>query len=171
MPLLNLPYESYWVVVIGLIALFGLLLAFIGLISTSGYKRKLKKWKSIHETADLEEVYNRTLKEVDRLRDEIQTLQGELKHLQNRVHKKVSSARVQRYNAFSETGSDLSFSVALLDDDSNGVVLSSIYGREESRTYAKPVTGGTSRYTLTEEEQDVIAQAAGKEAVTSGKHK
>ncbi|EEG76932.1 DUF4446 family protein [Dethiobacter alkaliphilus] len=67
---------------------------------------------------------------------------------------------VVRFNAFQETGSDLSFAVAYLDAQRNGVVISSIYGREESRTYAKPVKNGESTYQLSMEEQEAIRQAA-----------
>jgi hypothetical protein len=64
-----------------------------------------------------------------------------------------------RYNAFQNTGSDLSFSLAFLDENRDGVVLSTIYGREESRTYAKPVQGGSSTYHLSAEEEKALRQA------------
>ncbi len=67
---------------------------------------------------------------------------------------------VVRFNAFQETGSDLSFAVAFLDAEKNGVVISSIYGREESRTYAKPLEGGQSAYHLGSEEQEAIQKAS-----------
>ncbi|MBT9172450.1 MAG: hypothetical protein DDT21_00833 [Syntrophomonadaceae bacterium] len=72
----------------------------------------------------------------------------------------VRGVGVVRFNAFKDTGSDLSFAVALLDAGENGVVLSSIYGREESRTYAKPVKAGRSPYQLSGEEQEAIRRAA-----------
>jgi len=118
--------------------------------------RRFRKWKNIHSTADLESVYERTVQEVDVLRKELGDLEQTVTYLQKQLRTKVSTARIIRYNAFAETGSDLSFSVALLDDYRNGVVFSSIYGREESRTYAKPVTDGQSGYPLTEEEISVI---------------
>jgi hypothetical protein len=67
--------------------------------------------------------------------------------------------RIVRFNAFEDTGSDLSFAVALLDADYNGVVLSSIFGRNESRTYAKPVVAGQSSYFLTNEEKEALDMA------------
>lgn len=66
---------------------------------------------------------------------------------------------VVRFNAFQDTGSDLSFAVALLDGTKNGVVISSIYGREETRTYAKPIKSGMSTYPLSLEEEEAIKQA------------
>lgn len=67
---------------------------------------------------------------------------------------------IKRYNAFSQHGSDLSFSLAILDDEQDGVVLTGIHNREESYLYAKPVEKGTSSYTLSPEEKEVIAQTS-----------
>ncbi len=53
----------------------------------------------------------------------------------------------------------MSFSVALLDGQSNGVVISSIYGREETRTYAKTLENGKSKYELSSEEKEAITKA------------
>ena len=66
---------------------------------------------------------------------------------------------VVRYDAFGDMGGRLSFSAALVDDGGDGVVLSSIHARGESRTYAKAVVGGGSDATLTPEEQQALAAA------------
>jgi hypothetical protein len=64
-----------------------------------------------------------------------------------------------RYDAFKELGGHLSFSVALLDAKQDGVVVSVLNDRDGARAYAKPVAGGRSALTLSEEEQRAIAQA------------
>jgi hypothetical protein len=66
---------------------------------------------------------------------------------------------VVRFNAFHDVGSDLSFALALLNQRGDGVVISSLYGREECRSYAKPVQGGVSSYNLSQEEKEAIRQA------------
>ena len=66
---------------------------------------------------------------------------------------------VVRYDAFGDMGGRLSFSAALLDDQGDGLVLSSINGRSETRTYAKSLVGGESEHTLSPEEQDAITAA------------
>lgn len=65
-----------------------------------------------------------------------------------------------RFNAFEGVGSDLSFSVALMDGRKDGVVLSTLFGRDESRVYAKPIHDGQSTYQLTTEEKEAIHLAA-----------
>ena len=66
---------------------------------------------------------------------------------------------VIRYDAFTDTGGQLSWSLALLDDSGSGVLLTSIQGRNESRTYAKNVAGWTSETQLSPEEEDAITNA------------
>jgi hypothetical protein len=85
-----------------------------------------------------------------------------------RVMKKMkSNVAVSRYNAFSQQGSDLSFSVAILDEEQDGFVLTGIHSREESYIYAKPVQKGQSSYALSPEEKEVIAQtSAGRKPVS-----
>ncbi|MCF8565700.1 DUF4446 family protein [Alicyclobacillus tolerans] len=156
---LSAQYTTIGFIAAGVISLVSLILAFVALSSTSSLKKKFKKWKGIHSTADLEEVYARTLDAVADLRQQLAAAEEEVSRLQEAVKTKIATAKVLRYNAFHELGSDLSFSVALLDEEQNGVVLSSIYGRDESRTYAKPVVHGNSSYALTDEEQEVIGRS------------
>ena len=71
---------------------------------------------------------------------------------------------VVRYDAFGDLGGRLSFSAALVDDHGDGLVVSSIHARGESRTYAKGIVGGASDVTLTPEEQQALSAArTGKE--------
>ena len=66
---------------------------------------------------------------------------------------------IVRYDAFGDMGGQLSFSVALLDEHGDGVVITSINGRTETRSYAKPVRGMTSAHNLSDEEREAIASA------------
>ena len=66
---------------------------------------------------------------------------------------------VVRFSAFQDMGSDLSYAVAMLDAKNDGVVFSSIFAREDSRTYVKPIEGGQSKYTMTKEEEQAVKDA------------
>ncbi len=66
---------------------------------------------------------------------------------------------VVRFNPFKDVGGDQSFSIALLDANDNGFVVTSLYSRAENRVYAKPVAAGKSKYQLSEEEKEAIARA------------
>ncbi len=64
-----------------------------------------------------------------------------------------------RFNPFSEVGSNQSFSIALLDNNNDGVVITSLYSREENRVYGKPIKNGISEYSLSKEEIRAIKRA------------
>jgi len=83
----------------------------------------------------------------------------DISQLYSQLEHCVQKVAIVRYNAFQNVGSDQSFSVALLDKEDSGVVISGIYGRDSSSTYAKPVKAGVSEYVLTEEEEDAIGLA------------
>ncbi|MGH2405899.1 MAG: DUF4446 family protein [bacterium] len=80
-------------------------------------------------------------------------------HVTQQAERSVQRVGVVRYDAFQGAGGQLSFSLALLNERQDGVVLSVLNGREGARAYAKPVSGGRSTLTLSEEEQRAIAQA------------
>jgi hypothetical protein len=67
-----------------------------------------------------------------------------------------------RFNPFRDSGGDQSFAVALADQDGNGVVISSLHGRDSTRVYAKPLATWESAYPLTDEERLAIRQARGE---------
>jgi hypothetical protein len=83
--------------------------------------------------------------EVERLREQAS---GALRHLS-----------VVRYDAFGDMGGRLSWSLALVDDSGDGVVLTSIHGRSDARSYAKNVTGWAGEQPLSPEEEAAVVQA------------
>lgn len=93
-------------------------------------------------------------------------LEGDLEELRKFVEDMHHASRrhlqglgIVRFNAFQDIGGDQSFALAMLDGAGDGVVLSSLYGRDESRVYAKPVERGSSTYALTAEEQRAVDAA------------
>ena len=84
---------------------------------------------------------------------------GNGKNIEEDLSKCIKKIGMVRYNAFRDTGSNLSFALALLDENNNGVVLNGIYSREMSNIYAKPVENGVSTYTVSEEEKEAIRKA------------
>jgi hypothetical protein len=97
--------------------------------------------------------------QIQRLEKAIRSLHGTDKRQEALIHSTVRHVGLLRYDAFEDVGGRLSFSCALLEDLGNGVVITSINGRQETRVYAKPVTRGNSSYNLSAEEQEAIRQA------------
>jgi len=93
------------------------------------------------------------------LPDDVRGLRQEVAALRAEAGDGLRHLAVVRYDAFGDMGGHLSWSLALLDDGGDGVVLSSIHGRSEARTYAKNVNGWTCDQQLSPEEDEAIAHA------------
>ena len=76
--------------------------------------------------------------------------------LEERTRTSLRHIGMIRFNPFEDTGSDQSFAIALLDDARDGIVLSSLHGRANTRLFAKPVEHGASRHALSDEESQAI---------------
>ncbi len=97
--------------------------------------------------------------DVDALPEDLLGLRQEVAALVAEAGEALRHLAVVRYDAFGDMGGHLSWSLALLDDGGHGVVLTSIHGRSEARTYAKNISGWTSEQQLSPEEQEAVASA------------
>ena len=101
----------------------------------------------------------RNRQDTSSLPEDPRALRQEVAALKAESAQALRHVAVIRYDAFTDTGGQLSWSLALLDDSGSGVVVSSIQGRNESRTYAKNVAAWASETQLSPEEEDAIANA------------
>ena len=108
---------------------------------------------------NLEEDLENFMYKVDRVEKQNMEITNFCKNLDESLSRCVQKIGIVRYSAFKDTGSDLSFAAALLDEKNNGVVLNGIYSREMSNIYAKPIDCGKSTYTLSEEEAEALEKA------------
>jgi hypothetical protein len=122
-------------------------------------RRRLRRILPEGEASGIDEILDRQHKRLDTLserHDALTKLHNELEAL---THRTIQRVGVIRYNPFPDTGGDQSFAIALLDAQGNGIVLSSLHSRTDTRVFAKPVQAGRSRYPLSDEEQDAIRKA------------
>lgn len=141
-------------------------LIFIALVVFIAINMKLsrmnKRYKNLMqgmEGANLEGLLHGHIAEVRELSDKVSRLSRQCDEINIISKSAVQRVGVVRFNAFDDTGSDLSFAIALLDGQNNGVVVSSLFGRNESRVYAKPIVKGDSSYLLTTEEKEALQKA------------
>lgn len=95
----------------------------------------------------------------DALPADVHGLRQEVAALRQEAGDALRHLSVVRYDAFGDMGGHLSWSLALLDDRGHGVVLTSIHGRAEARTYAKSVAAWSSEQQLSPEELEAVAAA------------
>jgi hypothetical protein len=108
--------------------------------------------------ARLPERIARLDRELDISVSRLEQLAGRVDRLNDQTVRCLQRVGLVRYDALKELGGHLSFTVALLDAKQDGVVLSVLNGRDGARAYAKPVAGGRSTFTLSEEEERAISQ-------------
>lgn len=119
----------------------------------------LKFMNKLGNGNNLEEMMKNYIKKVKEVETKNEEIISFCKVLDENMKKCTQKIGIVRYNAFKDTGSDLSFSLAILDDYNNGVVLNGIYARDSSNIYAKPIENGESKYVLSNEEKEAINRA------------
>ncbi len=146
------------IIACGFILLF--LLYLINIIKLSKLKKNYKNFMNkIGNGNNIQETIESYMKKINEVQKENSELKNYCTRLDNTIANSIQKIGLIRYSAFKDTGSDLSFTLALLNEKNNGVVLNGIYSREMSNIYAKPVEAGNSTYTLSEEEKQAIKKA------------
>ncbi|OZV10822.1 hypothetical protein CIW83_18020 [Tissierella sp. P1] len=148
-------------IMIGLIAalLVLVVLYLIAEIRISKIKKKYNEFTRGVKGVNVEELLIKTGEELKDIRVDMNNIEENMKSIETKLAFAIQKVGFVRYNAFGDMGSDLSFSIALLDKFQNGFVLTSIYGREHTTSYAKPIKFGKSIYPLSVEEMQAIDRA------------
>lgn len=144
-----------------------ILLIMLGIMIDQGLKlsymkKRYRKMMAGVDGANIERMLMGHIDEVKKVVEKSEQLDVENKRIDALLQTAVTRVGVVRFRAFEDMGSDLSYAVALLDSHNDGVVLSSIFGREDSRSYVKPITNGSSSYTMTQEEEQALHDAMAK---------
>lgn len=116
--------------------------------------------RSDGDPKDIFSIVNRSLKEIDAAESRIDAVTEALEEQVALGRFAIQRFGLVRYDAFQEMGGQVSFSAAFLNDHGDGIVITSINGRTETRTYAKPVKNLSSSHNLSGEEQEAIATAS-----------
>ncbi|MDO3413232.1 DUF4446 family protein [Saccharibacillus sp. CPCC 101409] len=149
-------------VIVAVIVVMMLILLISVLVQTVRLGKLRKRYERMMAGAGVEDLETLLLNlkvQTDAVEDEQEVQRRMLAMLEQRQRMAKSKLGMVRYNAFSDQGSDLSFSFALLDELDNGIVLSGLHNRDSSYVYAKPLQQGESKYALSPEEKEAVAQA------------
>ena len=120
---------------------------------------RLQKLFKGSKADSLEELMNNIVKEVSSLKEKAELHEDFLRTLSDRISKQGHGVKIMRFNPFKDVGGNQSFAVAIVNQEGDGVVLSSLYSRERMSVFAKPITNGASDIELTTEEKNVVEEA------------
>ena len=147
--------------------LFINIILFILYITNVIYMKKIKKEyhsfiQKLGNGNNIEDILKHQLSKLEELDSKNQELYAFCKDINQNMKKCIQKVGIIRYSAFKDVGSDLSFAVALLDEENSGIVFNGVYSSEASNIYAKPIIKGESKYRITEEEKQAIQIAMQK---------
>jgi len=138
------------------VGVLGLLIGLVALLSVRRMRRDVTLLAADGDADSFLAAVARKTEEVQGLRREVDALSALLARTRTELADALRHVSVVRYDAFGDMGGRLSFSAALLDDGGDGLVLTSIHGRAETRSYIKGVKSGTSEASLSPEELQAI---------------
>ena len=152
------------------LALVALVLAVVALVKLRRMRRAytLLQGPDADSTETFVDVVARKTEEVQRLQDVVASTNASVEALRVDLGEALRHVAVVRYDAFNDMGGRMSFTAAMLDDHGDGLVITSINGRTETRTYAKGVKAGSSDATLSPEEEQAITFARRGAAAARG---
>jgi uncharacterized protein DUF4446 len=158
---MHLDEQTLSTLVVALAVAVVLLAVWVGWLHRSEglLRRRLRGLIGDGEGAGLDELLDRQFRRLDTVTERVEALNRLHRELEGLSQRSIQKVGVIRFNPFADTGGDQSFAIALLDADGNGLVLSSLHGRADTRVFAKQVQGGRSKHALSDEEQDAIRKA------------
>ena len=159
MPDLTQEQTTIALAALAALTLFCLLLVVIFAFKLRRARREYMTLRGESGDRDIVSAVSHWVKQVKSIDERMDVMTVSQEELTAKARRSLQRFHMVRYDAFDDMGGRLSFSAALLDDHGDGVVITSINGRTETRTYAKPVIGLTSDHNLSEEEREAIAGA------------
>jgi len=133
-----------------------------------------RRYRVVNEAAkrgNLAGTINQCVKDIDEIETQLKEAKLYQEQTWNQLQGVIQRVGMVRFDAFGDAGGNLSFAAAMLNESGDGLIVSSINGRQESRCYAKPVKGGQSSYTLSREEKEAIAKAMSGRFSRQGKER
>jgi hypothetical protein len=138
------------------------LIALIELIWIIRTEKRLKKFFLGKKANNLEDTINILENNITELKKAKENSEKEIVQINTKLRKSIRGLETVRFNPFPDQGSNQSFAIGILNEDNDGLVLSSLYSRERMSIFAKPIKDGKSEYELTTEEKEALRKAEAK---------
>ena len=143
---------------LGLFIFFGIAI-FIGAIWIFTTEKRLKRFFLGKKAKDLEDTILEMQNEIMQINKVKKAMEEDIANINKKLKKSIRGVETVRFNPFGDQGSNQSFAISMLDEEGNGLVLSSLYSRERMSVFAKPIKSGKSEYELSNEEREALSKA------------
>lgn len=148
---------------ISLILLVLTAILFIAVIVISIYtitlRAKLRKLFAGGNAKSLENLMIEIMEDLKKVHKYESEISAHLGHVEKRLQRSIQGFDLKRFNPFADSGSNQSFAVSLVNEEGDGIVISSLYARDRHSIFAKPISQLKSIYDLTDEEKEVLKNA------------
>ncbi len=122
-------------------------------------ERRLRRFFLGKNAESLESLMVDVSKQVENLKNTQIEINKHLITVDNRLNKSIRKVETVRFNPFLDAGSNQSFAISFLNDEGDGVIISSLYARDRMSIFAKPITSGKSEFELSTEEKEVLKKS------------
>ncbi len=120
---------------------------------------RLKRIFSGFKAKNMESLIAEVTKKTKELEEERKKTELQISSIDKRLAQSIRNIETVRFNPFPQAGGNQSFAISLLNDEGNGVVISSLYARDRTSLFAKPIKAGQSEFELTKEEKSVLKKS------------
>lgn len=151
----------YAIVAMAVLLLLTYIIMIVLLVKLGNMKKRYKVMMRGTDSKNLEDMLLAHIDKVERAVQQNAQIEIENKKIQDILKNVIQKVGVVRFSAFEDVGGDFSYAVALLDRTDTGIILSSIFSRNSSTTYLKPIKQGKSAYKLSTEENEALKKAIG----------
>ena len=150
--------NEHSLIIIGGLSFLVILLMVLVILFQGKVKKLQDKYDFFMQGKDtnIEGLLTDTLEQLQLAKKELKELQTDHQQLQEQVNGCIQHVKMERYDAFDAMGGELSYSILMEDKNKNGLIMTSIYGRDESRCYAKLLKNGQAQTPLAEEEKKLL---------------
>ena len=152
----------YLMIGLAVICLISIILLIITLCKLKGLRRRIDALTRGKDAESMEDTILNFFERIESLEDAEQKMHRDIREIKENLKITYQKTGLVKYDAFREMSGALSYSLALLDKENNGVLISSMYSREGCYTYAKDIVNGGCKINLSEEEQEALKQAVAK---------
>lgn len=158
----DLGYLAIGILALAVLVLILIILCIVQTVKLGKLKKRLNQFTSGKDGASLEDDILKIFEDNEFLKNHAKKNGDDIRAIFKRLESVYQKMGLVRYDAFNQMGGQLSYSLALLDENNNGFIINSVHSTEGCYSYSKEIKNGDNNISLSEEEAEALAIARGK---------